>query len=189
MVSIANLIGFEASSSSPSPHHRSSSLAAAGNCPPGVYVQQDEQSPLTLHGVLFPPSSGPYAGGVFRFTIQWTGSVITTIKTTGRGDVKEKTTVKRTSTTPIVTFQQGLSHPLIHVSSMLSLSNRPDGYELNIPVLPSCPEPKTNPLPNPSFSHLLETSSTHPLFPPLLHSILLHLETARRSKSKRRLVD
>lgn len=49
-----------------------SALRNTPSLPPrGVYVVPSTANPLLLDGVLFVGSSGPYAGAVFRFTLQW----------------------------------------------------------------------------------------------------------------------
>ncbi|PWN22242.1 hypothetical protein BCV69DRAFT_297542 [Microstroma glucosiphilum] len=109
-------------------HLQFASLKLPGHCPPGVYVQQDEQDPLTLHGVLFPPSEGIYRGGVFRFLIAWTGSVLPSGSTgEGGGGGKSKGSKAKGLITsfPRVTFQEGVGHPLISSDTrLLSLSPR-----------------------------------------------------------------
>lgn len=157
--------------------HHSASLKLPGHCPPGVYVQQDEQDPLSefrcpgrrnrgrkgtryrvgyqadtapllsphppaLHGVLFPPSEGIYRGGVFRFLIAWTGSVLPSGSTgEGGGGGKSKGSKAKGLITsfPRVTFQEGVGHPLISVSIHSGRTNSASMYELIISLrLPSC---------------------------------------------------
>ncbi|CAO1614274.1 unnamed protein product [Sympodiomycopsis kandeliae] len=84
------------------------SLKSASNAPRGVYLLPDESDPLVLHGVIFPPSKGPYSGGVFKFVIHWPGCV-----------------QSKQVSIPNVIFHQGLHHPLIHPSTrVLSLTPR-----------------------------------------------------------------
>lgn len=129
-------------SSSRAISNNSVSLQCPGNTPRGVYVSTDEQDPLgrchlcsllkvslsdscihleVLHGVVFQPSSGPFSGGVFRFSVQW-GS--TSSSDSAKTAARSSTSKPYVSNAPTVTFNQGLNHPLIHVRFVMDEVHR-----------------------------------------------------------------
>ncbi|PWZ02569.1 UBC-like protein [Testicularia cyperi] len=81
-----------------------SQLCIPSNCPPGVYVQLDDDDTHLWHAVLF-VHTGPFKGGIFRFDIVFPP--------------------RYPSATPQVYFPPTLLHPLVDPNSgRLSLTTR-----------------------------------------------------------------